>query len=242
MKIIEKIVSKSKDIWNAPIPTIVFIGDSITQGCFEFYLDDEQRTETVFDEAYSYHSQLKDIFRLLFPNVPINMVNAGISGSSATWSSGRIERDVLRFSPDLTVVSFGLNDAVKGLENIEEYKNSLKTIFTKLKQSGCEIVFLTENMMNTECSCHIQDEILREQAKKYMEIQINGVLDAYFDAGIEIASEYDIPVCDVYSKWKLLYNSGVDITNLLSNYMNHPVRSMHQLTAIMLADTLFKEQ
>lgn len=240
MDIIRKIVEKSNDSWNAPIPTIVFLGDSITQGCFEFYLADKQRTETVFDESYSYHNQLKDIFRLLFPNVPINMVNAGISGSSANWSSGRIERDVLRFNPDLAVVSFGLNDAVKGLENIEEYKNSLKTIFSKLKQSGCEIVFLTENMMNTECSCHLQNDKFRELAKNYMKLQNTGVLDAYFDAGTELAYEYDIPVCDVYSKWKLLYNSGVNITNLLSNYMNHPIREMHKLTAIMLADTLFK--
>jgi len=241
MKIIEKIVSKSNDIWSEEIPAIAFLGDSITQGCFEFYLDKDKSVETVFDERYSYHNRLKDIFRLLFPNVPINMINAGISGSSAYGSLSRLQRDVLRFSPDLTVVSFGLNDSGAGIEKIDVYKNSLREIFNKLKQHGSEVIYLTENMMNTERSCHIRNAKMQELAEEYMKTQNSGILDAYFDAGKEIAEECGVHVCDVYGKWKMLSEAGVNTTNLLANYLNHPIREMHNMTAIILADLLFKE-
>ena len=53
------------------------------------------------------------------------------------------------------------------------------------------------------------------------------------------AEETCVPLCDVYAKWMAMYRSGVDITDLLSNYLNHPTREMHQLFASSLIDTLF---
>ena len=53
------------------------------------------------------------------------------------------------------------------------------------------------------------------------------------------AAETQVPVCDVYAKWMSMYQNGVDITDLLSNYLNHPTREMHQLFAWSLLDILF---
>ena len=44
MRIIDKIEQKSKNLWNGDIPTIAFLGDSVTQGCFEIYLDNQLLT------------------------------------------------------------------------------------------------------------------------------------------------------------------------------------------------------
>lgn len=43
MEIIKKIVNK-QDFYNYPTPTIAFLGDSVTHGCFECY---EKKDETL---------------------------------------------------------------------------------------------------------------------------------------------------------------------------------------------------
>jgi len=53
-----------------------------------------------------------------------------------------------------------------------------------------------------------------------------------------ICAEYAVPVCDCYSKWKKLYEMGVDITKLLSNSINHPTRQMHMLFANSLFEMM----
>ena len=48
MKIIDKIKKKTLDICGEKPVTIAFLGDSVTQGCFECYFD-EEGIQTVFD-------------------------------------------------------------------------------------------------------------------------------------------------------------------------------------------------
>ena len=47
MKIIEKMKAKAKDNFNREGVTIAFLGDSVTQGCFELYKKSETEIETV---------------------------------------------------------------------------------------------------------------------------------------------------------------------------------------------------
>jgi hypothetical protein len=49
----------------------------------------------------------------------------------------------------------------------------------------------------------------------------------------------DIPVCDCYALWKTLYKSGVDVTELLANKINHPTRDMNWMFAYELVKTMF---
>ena len=55
-------------------------------------------------------------------------------------------------------------------------------------------------------------------------------------AAVDTARECGVAVCDCYSKWKALDQLGLDTTGLLSNYINHPTRAMHE----MFADELFR--
>jgi hypothetical protein len=65
-------------------------------------------------------------------------------------------------------------------------------------------------------------------------------MDAYMEAAKAICSKMQIPVCDCYAKWKLLYENGVNITELLSNKINHPTREMNWLFAVDLVETIMK--
>ena len=65
MRIIEKINQKNKDIYGDKPVTIAFLGDSVTQGCFECYFD-QQGVQTVFDSKSSYPTRVKEILNILY--------------------------------------------------------------------------------------------------------------------------------------------------------------------------------
>ena len=238
MKIMDKIVAKATDN-NLAAPTIAFFGDSITQGCFELIPRKEGGFDNVHDRENVYHTRLVRLLAKQYPTVPINVVNAGVAGTTASFGVERMERDVLSKNPDLTVVCFGLNDCGKEEAGLEEYVSSLSNIFDRLKDAGSEIIFMTQNMMCTQVSANI-DPMFLKLANLLSVRQNRGVVDMYFEAAKKICLEKEIPVCDVYAKWKTLYEQGEDVTELLSNKLNHPTREMHQLFADSLYELMMR--
>lgn len=240
MKITEKLKAKSANMYGAEAVTIAFLGDSVTQGCFEVYKTGPESIETVFEPACAYSARLREMLAILYPKVQVNIINSGISGDSAPNGAKRLERDVLRYHPDLVIVSYGLNDSGQGAEKIDRYTAALADIFTRVKEAGIECVFMTENMMNTHTSCHISDPLIQRLAENFAKTQNEGVLDLYFDAAKKVAADHQVPVCDCYSKWKKMAAAGVNTTELLSNKLNHPTRELNYLFAFSLLETIFE--
>ena len=50
MRIIQKVAAKQSDIWNMPPVTIAFLGDSVTQGCFDVFTTESNQINTVFQQ------------------------------------------------------------------------------------------------------------------------------------------------------------------------------------------------
>lgn len=240
MQIIKKLAEKNQNPANVKTPTIAFLGDSVTQGCFELYMKDESHLGNVLEEQFAYHAHLSKILSLFFPKASVNIVNAGLAGDNAKEALKRFSCDVLSHKPDLTVVCFGLNDSNFGLENLENYRSSLEKIFVSLKETGSEIIFMTPNMMNTYVSENVAPPMAKGNAKTTKEIQNSGIYDRFIDEAKSLCSVFGIPVCDCYQKWKTLFEKGVDVTELLANKINHPVREMHWLFAGMLVNTMFE--
>ena len=239
MKIIEKLVAKNDDVAHYEGATIAFLGDSVTQGCFEIYKKENNVVETVFDKRYSYEMGVFEILNLLFPSATVNIINAGISGDRASVGALRMERDVLRHQPDLTVVCYGLNDCNETPESVTDYTAALQQIFTKLKESGSEIIFMTPNMMNTKVSPHVTDPDFINIATRCAKLQNEGIFDAHIAAARQLCQANGIPVCDCYAICKTLAQSGVNTTELLSNHINHPTREMNKLFSMELVRTMF---
>ena len=232
----EKLARRNNDPQNNPAVKAVFLGDSVTHGCFEIYPTPEGGIETIYDPESVYHSLLRKKLLAVFPRAPLNVINAGISGDSASGGLRRLERDVLSASPDLVVVSFGLNDACQGIDKLEKYTSSLRAIFTRTKAAGAEVVFLTPNMMCRYADPRLTDPACFKVAQEVAYVQNQGQLDRYMTAAIATAKECGAAVCDCYSRWKTLERLGLDTTSLLSNHINHPSRAMHEL----FADELFR--
>ena len=238
MKIIDKIQEKQKDLYARKPITVAFLGDSVTQGCFDCYEIAPGKIETEFYAEWAYSEVFKKILHKLYPSVPIAIINAGISGGSTLSGLKRLERDVLSYSPDLVVVCFGLNDTNDGKKGVKGYANNLSEIFKKINESGAECIFMTPNTMNYEISPKLTSKCARKLAETFAERMKDGLMDEYVAAGKAAAEENGVRVCDCYALWKKMWASGVNVTELLANKLNHPDKDMHLLFAYELVRTI----
>ena len=204
--------------------TIVALGDSVTHGSVAA---GEINYETV------YWNRLRQKLNAVRATIPVNVINAGIGGTTAARSVARLDRQVLCHNPDLVIVCFGLND-INGTR--EQYLDSLRTIFTRCRESGAEVIFMTPNMLNTRVDERTEARFAA-YAVKTAEMQNGGRMDLYMESACTLAREMDVAVCDCYAKWKELSRTQ-DITDLLANYINHPTREMHELFAQSLFEII----
>lgn len=216
---------------------IAFIGDSVTEGCFEL-TPREGGFDVVYDRENCYVSYLKQRLVETFPEKNIEVINAGISGNTTEQGLERLDRDVLIFNPDIVVICYGLNNGCS--RDPQGFAQTLSAIFQKLNERKIQGVFMTPNMYNTYIHSEVLD-CLQEMAADCAACQNSGDMDAVMQAGIDAALESGITVCDAYGVWKKLEEYGVDTTALLSNKLNHPTRKMHKLFADMLYPILVKE-
>lgn len=223
MKIKDKIMLDQQGLYEHGPINIVIFGDSVSHGAVNGYIDYEN----------VYWNLLKKKLNQLRDYIPVNMINASIGGTTAKQSLERLERQALIHAPDLVIVCFGLND-VNG--SLEDYLSSLKEIFQKCIEAGCDVIFMTPNMLNT----YVADDTPKEHydySIKTAEIQNSGKMDEYIYDAIKLAKDAGVIVCDCYSKWKELSKTQ-DITMLLANRINHPIPEMHQLFADSLYDII----
>lgn len=224
MKIKEKIMGDIADIIKDGPINIVALGDSVTHGAVAFA---EIDYETV------YWNRLKQMLNNVRNNVPVNIINAGIGGTTAKTGLERLENQVLKHEPDLIIVCFGLND-VNG--ELDAYLNPLKEIFIRCRESGADVIFLTPNMLNTYVAEDTPPTYV-EYAGKTANMQNEGRMDKYIGEAVKLANELGIPVCDCYKEWKKLSETE-DTTMLLANRINHPTKEMHKLFAEKLFEMI----
>ena len=241
MKIIEKLRNKAERLYDYRQPVIAFTGDSVTQGCFELYSKTQDGLQPRFDQMAAYSQKVKQILALLFPAANVTVVNAGISGSKAPRGLKRLERDVLSFQPDLTVVCYGLNDSNLREEGLAAYTDSLREIFRALKAQDSEVIFLTPNLATDRVDDSIRGPGMLAAAQRISGAVNDGWLDKYIDAAKAVCREEAVPVCDCYALWKTLRDGGVDVTRLLANRINHPSEEMLWMFAYELVKTMFEQ-
>ena len=222
MTVYEKLMLDRAGLEKHGAINIVVFGDSISHAAFNDYMD--------FEKVY--WNVLKKKLHAIRNYVPINMICSAIGGVTAKGSLHRLQKQVLAFPADLVIVAFGLND-VNG--TLEDYLNSLKEIFTKCRERDLDVIFMTENMMNTYVAEGTPERFL-EYAAKTARMQNEGRVDEFFAAATALARSMNVTVCDCYAKWKALAEEGVDTTLLLANRINHPTEEMHEL----FADALFE--
>ena len=106
-----------------PNDVIAFCGDSIT----------EQKLYSLYLESYLLMCQ---------PVLPLQTVQCGWNGETATGLLARIKADVLPFKPTVATILYGMNDARQSLSQEERsrtYRRSLTEMINILKSSGVRL-------------------------------------------------------------------------------------------------------
>lgn len=222
-----RIEEKSRCRAAAPV-LMVALGDSVTQGIAGV---DELLHEQV------YHAQLQRQLQSAFPLCVFSRINAGVDGHRAQDGLARLDRDVIRHQPDLTLIAFALNDAaLGGLDAVETFARNIESLIQRIRaDTPSDIVLVTPNMMLTRPNDAIPEKY-QQLTDDFLQVQNDGVLARYAEAIVEVGEKTAVPVADVYRRWRQRASNGVDTTTMLANGLNHPDAAGHALAA----DVLFK--
>jgi lysophospholipase L1-like esterase len=113
--------------------TLAYIGGSITAGT------------AASSESKRWVNLVTDWWKSKFPNITVNMINAGLGGTGSDVGMFRVYNDVLKYNPDFIVIEFSVNDAagnwatesMEGLvRQILEYPGHPAVMMLMLKQSN----------------------------------------------------------------------------------------------------------
>lgn len=214
----QRIARCQQDYAERPI-FICFFGDSNTAGWGnESIMHREAYPARVIAALHDQH-----------PRCLLNGINSGVAGDSMTAALGRIERDVLRYAPDLSVIAFALNDAMSGPEALPRYRDSLRRAIDLIRPHSA-VVLLTPCMMATRPTSILPVQ-WQGAINDFVRVQTDGTLDAYVDAMRDVARERDVLLADAYRTWQEMAAAGMDTTALLANGINHPFGAAHRFFA-----------
>lgn len=127
------------------------------------------------------------------------MVNAGKCGSSFREAATRLERDVLRFTPDLVIIALGMNDAGAREAGLPAFREQVRGVVRTIRERcGSEILIRTPNPVVTVHGVPLPAEQPRP-GKAWDSPQ--RPLALYAAALVELARELECDVVDHYALW-----------------------------------------
>lgn len=185
--------------------TIVFMGDSITEG--QFVHHSLRWTERVASNVRAHVSNKIDTDSLHF-------FNRGISGETTRQGLERFPRDVQVLAPHIMTLQFGLNDcncwdSDRGLPRVSEiaYRANLLEMIDRARNFGTKYIILSTNHptlrhrrlmsgKSLEDSRVVYNDIVRDVANE-SEVILCDVDSAFGDVDRDKLSELLLPEPDV---------------------------------------------
>ena len=197
----EKLIKTIKKIFNNEEIIIGALGDSLTYGWM---------TERGFLDF------LKDLLIKKYPDISFKIYNRGVPGDTAGDGLRRLDRDIIRFNPDLVMIQFGLNDAYSGISP-DQFSRTIDIIISKVREkTDSEIALLT--------SVALADP--RE----------NSFAEKFYDKIVSLGIRHDIPVATVHDYWKKKISEGIIHSTLVQLDGVHPTERGYRLMAESIFD------
>jgi len=159
-------------------PRIIFLGDSFT---FGYGLSSEQTFVKI----------LENLLTNNYTNNNWEVMNFGISGYNTKWEVGLLEENGLKFSPDIVILMYYINDPDDDVENVSLGNNGMKItlkisnyfegkLFNQTEKSEVEEFLIQQgifnkfkSLKNTVCGYDYHCQI------HYIPIFWNGVKDSF---------------------------------------------------------------
>ncbi len=151
--------------------TIVFLGDSITQGGVG---------------PKGYVTAIKTTLAEKHKDLGITVIGAGISGNKVPDLQRRLTKDVLDKKPTLVVIYIGINDVWHGEKDPkkgtspENFEAGLTDIIGKIKDKGARVVLCTPSVIGEKKSN-----------------ALDAKLDEYSEVSRKVAKKESVQLCDL---------------------------------------------
>ncbi|MCR5251844.1 MAG: SGNH/GDSL hydrolase family protein [Lachnospiraceae bacterium] len=176
---------------------VAFLGGSITEGY------------SSTDPKLCYSARVCDWWRENFPKSELHYVNAGIGGTGSQYGAARVEKDVLRFRPDVVFVDFSVNDEANEFSQ-ECYEGLIRRLLRS--ESRPAVVLLHFVQYDSGISAE-------EQHRR-------------------IGEHYGLPCISTRSSLYAKLRDGVLEASLITQDMLHPNDEGHAMIAAMITDLL----
>lgn len=175
--------------------------------------------------------------KLLSARFGTSFINAGVGGTTTETSLERFEKDVISKAPDITLICFAYNDAVKidriaSRVSLERYKENLVFYITELKKAGSDVILFSPNPVIEE---YFNANPLHPGEDYIEDGGINSLISRYTDIMKETAEEHSVYYVDLNAAF-----DGYDIYSLIKNDGTHPNQKGYTLYANVLGDFLEK--
>ncbi len=106
-------------------PLVAFLGDSLTSG---WRLSEDEAYPAVLGRTFAEHGR------------PVRVLNAGVSGDTATQGLARLPA-VLAHEPDVLLVALGVNDGLRG-QPLEDAEAALRRILDEGRTAGAQLLLV----------------------------------------------------------------------------------------------------
>jgi lysophospholipase L1-like esterase len=134
-----------------------------------------------------------------YGNGVCTLINSGKCGSRVLEALGRLDRDVLRYRPDLVIVAFGMNDAGRGEAALPAFRDDLRTLVRRIREAcGSEILLRTSNPVVTVSGVPLPPE-QPHPGRPWDPPE--RPLAAYARVTVEVAAELGCTCVDHYTLW-----------------------------------------
>ena len=157
---------------------IIFFGDSITE---------------LGIKPNGYISLIQDSLDIMYPDLNIETIGAGISGHKVPDLDNRLERDILSKNPSTVIIYIGINDvwhsilpSLQGTPK-DQYESGLHHIIKAIKSIDARIILCTPSVIG----------------EKYDgSNMLDTLLDDYAEISRQIAIKENIELCDLRKEFK----------------------------------------
>jgi len=89
----------------------------------------------------NYPSQLEGMLERVLKGVPIEMVNRGVSGETASVTASRLRMEAALIKPDLVLWQVGTNDAVQRIP-VDTFERTVRSTVALLRRKNIDVVLV----------------------------------------------------------------------------------------------------
>lgn len=201
---------------------IVTVGDSVGEGCSSSYKFNHE------PYMHPWADQICDVLKNKF-GVSATNVNQSVGGKQSSYTSEDDSKlaDIVKESPDLVFIHYGIND-LGGSRTPSSFKESIERIVLYVQSNlpNCDIVLLSPIMPNLSIYSTDTMEMYREGLGEIAEANSNAERGVSFLDMTRLSLDY--------------MSNGKNYFDLTANGINHPNDYGHRLYIQMIAAALVK--